>query len=65
MGKYFTVLADMIKVLIKSLPRSLRGILYLFYPILDSITKLDNLEPLIKYLKLENFHGGYFIILRK
>jgi len=65
MGRYFTVLADMIKTLIKSMPKAVKYIFYLFYPLLDLLTKLDNLKIVRNHPKLGEFHGGYFIILRK
>ncbi len=64
-GRYFTVLLDMEKVFIQSLPRVLRWILYLFYTLLDLFTKLDNLKFIQNHPKLGKFHGGYFIIARK
>lgn len=64
MGRFFTVLADMGKTFIKLIPRILRWILYLFYPLLDCLVELDNLE-FIKSHRLEKFHGGYFMIMKK
>lgn len=65
MGRFFTVLADMKKILTKSMPRIIRYLLYLFYPLLDLTTKLDNLRYTKNHPKLGKYHGGYFIILRK
>ena len=65
MGRYFTVLADMIKTLIKSMPKAVKYIFYLFYPLLDLLTKVDNLKIVRNHPRLGKFHGGYFIILRK
>ncbi len=65
MGRFFTVLADMIKTLILSLPIIIKHVLYIFFPLLDLITKLDNLNIVMKHNKLSNFHGGYFIIATK
>lgn len=64
-GRYFTVIADMKKALIKSMPRIMRWFFYLFYPLLDLSIKLDNLKYVKNHFKLGKFHGGYFIILRK
>ena len=64
MGRYFTVMMEMAKALIRQLPF---GLPYLFmpaYPILDLVAALDN-HRLIRYnLKLANYHQGYFIICR-
>ena len=65
MGRYFTVLADMKRTCIKSMPRPLRYVFYLFCPLLDLLVKLDNLKFVQNHSKLGKFHGGYFIILRK
>lgn len=65
MGRYFTVLSDMGQVFIKSTPRVLRWILYLFYPLFNLLTKLDDLKAIKNHPKLGNFHGGYFIIAQK
>jgi SAM-dependent methyltransferase len=65
MGRFFTVLADMERVFIKSMPRIFKWPFYLFYPLLDLITKLDKLAPVIKHPLLGRFHGGYFIVAQK
>jgi len=65
MGRYFIVLGDMIKIFIKSMPRFLRWILYLSYPLFDLVIKLDDLKSIKNHSRLGKFHGGYFIILRK
>lgn len=65
MGRFFTVLADMAKTFIKSMPGVLRWFLYLFFPILDLLMKLDSLNSVQNHPNLERFHGGYFIIDRK
>lgn len=65
MGRYFTVIMDMKKIFIKSMPRVLRWILYLFYPFLDILTELDNLKFVQNHSRLGKFHEGYFIIVRK
>ncbi|PIU01844.1 hypothetical protein COT68_01050 [bacterium (Candidatus Torokbacteria) CG09_land_8_20_14_0_10_42_11] len=65
MGRYFTVLADLKKSLINSLPRILALFFYLFYPLLDLLVKLDNTRYVKNNEKLNKFHGGYFMVLRK
>jgi len=65
MGRFFTVLADTMKVFTKSTPLLLRWILFLGYPILDLLVKLDNLEKVKNHPKLGRFHGGYFIVAKK
>jgi SAM-dependent methyltransferase len=44
MGRYFTVLVDMLKTLIKSLPKIPKYFCYFFYPFLDLLIKIDNLK---------------------
>jgi len=61
-GRYFTVLADTIKTLIKSMPKFLKLFFYLFYPLLDLLIRLDDFEFIQNDPELGNFHGGYFII---
>lgn len=65
MGRYFTVLGDMEKKFIKLMPLALRWFLYLFYPLLDLLVKLDNFKFVQNHSILGRFHGGYFIILKK
>jgi len=65
MGRFFTVLADMKKIFVKSMPRILRWVLYLFYPLMDLLITLDNLNIIKNHSKLGKYHSGYFMILRK
>ncbi len=65
MGRFFTVLADMKKTFVKSMPGVLRWFLYLFFPILDLLVNLDSLNFVQSHPFLGRFHGGYFIIDRK
>ncbi len=64
-GRFFTVKNEMNKALILSLPVIIRHIAYLFLPFFDLINKLDNTKWIKNHKKLGNFHGGYFIIVRK
>jgi len=65
MGGYFTVLMDMKKTLVKSLPSGTRHFCKLFYPLMDLVVKLDNTRWVRDNQHLNKFNGGYFIILRK
>lgn len=56
MGFYFTVLADALRVF---------NFFKLFYPLLDLLVKLDKTNWVLNNPKLNKFHGGYFMILRK
>lgn len=60
MGLYFTVLADMLRVVIKSSP-----ILYPLFPMLDIIASLDNLNYVKRSKILNKYTTGYFMIARK
>lgn len=62
-GLYFTVLADMVKTLNKSLPFVFRVFGYIFYPLLDLIALLD--KNIGKNITLNKFTTGYFIIATK
>jgi len=64
MGRYFTVLSDMKKEFVKSMPKILKIVFFLFYPLLDLITLIDKLN-IVKRGHLGKFHGGYFIVVRK
>ncbi len=65
MGRYFTVLAETKKLFIKSLPKVLKRLCYLFYPFYDLAARLDDLSLVKNHPKLGKFHGGYFMIARK
>jgi len=65
MGGYFMVLCDYVKIFIKTIPKALRIICYIFYPFLDMLVKFDNNKYFKNNTKLPKFHAGYFIILEK
>jgi len=65
MGRYFTVLMDCKKAFIKQLPFGVRHFCKLFYPLLDLLVKLDNTDLIKNNQKLNKFHGGYFMIIKK
>lgn len=65
MGRFFTVFGDMIKTFVRVIPfKPLRWIAFAFYPLLDLVTRLDNLS-IIKTRRLGNYTTGYFIIAKK
>ena len=64
-GYFFNVLVEMIKTFCKSLPRIIRYISYVFFPLLDLIVKIDNTKTVKTNNKLNKFHAGYFIIAKK
>lgn len=64
-GRYFTVINDMKKTLIKSLPPVIRLFAYLLFPIFDIFNKLDETNFIKNHPKLGKYHGGYFIIASK
>lgn len=64
MGRYFTVLSDMKKELVKSMPKIFKIVFFLFYPLFDLVVLLDKLK-IVKKSRLGKFHGGYFMVLRK
>ncbi len=65
MGRYFTVLADHLKLFIKAMPEPIRLILYLFLPLIDVLILLDRTPIVLSSPNLRNAHGGYFIIATK
>ena len=65
MGRYFTVVMDMKKVLIENLPFGISHFLKLFYPLMDLLAKLDDTAYVKNNLRLSNYHQGYFIICKK
>ncbi len=64
-GYFFTVLTEMIKTFVKSLPFGFKYFGYLLFPFLDILNKLDNTNWIKNHKILGNFHGGYFIIAKK
>ncbi len=65
MGRFFTVFADMIKTLMKSMPKGIRHLSYILIPFLNLIIKLDNWKFVKKHKYLNKYTTGYFIILKK
>ena len=65
MGRYFTVVMDMKKVLIENLPFGISHFFKLFYPLMDLLAKLDDTAYVKNNLRLSNYHQGYFIICKK
>jgi len=64
-GRYFTVMMEMAKVLIRQFPFGISYLFMLLYPFFDLIALLDNYQRVIHNKKLGNYHQGYFIICRK
>lgn len=65
MGLFFTVLCDMAKALNRSLPRPLRYLGFLSYPLLDLVVRLDRTRFVGENERLNKYHGGYFIIAHR
>lgn len=65
MGRYFSVMMDMKKMLIKQLPFGIYYLFILFHPIMDLFVKLDGTKVVLANQKLASYHQGYFIICRK
>ena len=65
MGRYFTIIMEMKKTLIKQLPFGIRHLFKFFYPLLDLIVKIDDTKLVKNNQKLNKFHGGYFMVLKK
>lgn len=65
MGRYFTVLAEMIKILIKSITPILKYPGYAFYPFLDLMVSIDKFSFVKNNNGLNKYTTGYFIIAKK
>ncbi len=65
MGRFFTVLAELNRVLINSLPNILRWVRYALFPFWDIVAYLDKLPVIRKHKILNKYHGGYYIIAKK
>jgi SAM-dependent methyltransferase len=64
-GRFFSVWADMAKAFVSSRSSLVRKVLYIFYPLLDLLVKLDGRDFVRRNRVLSSFHGGYFIVCRK
>ncbi len=65
MGRYFTVLADMWKTLVRIIPvRPLQWVCYLTYPLCSLLVRFDDLG-IVRRSTLGNYTTGYFIVCRK
>ncbi|MDP1833393.1 MAG: class I SAM-dependent methyltransferase [Candidatus Moranbacteria bacterium] len=64
MGRFFTVLSDMLQVLNKNMPAPMRYFFYLLYPLLSLSAKLDT-SKLVLRNGLKNYTTGFFIIAKK
>ena len=68
MGKFFSILAQMIKTMLRSIAAYLykgRLILSTILPFLNLMSRLDNRSFVKNHPVLANYHYGYFIIARK
>ncbi|MDP3997108.1 MAG: methyltransferase domain-containing protein [bacterium] len=65
MGRYFFVLADILKDGLKQLPGLLKWLGIPLMLLLDLLTVLDRSELVLKSKKLSQYHGGYFIVAKK
>lgn len=64
-GRFFTILCDFLKVIIKSFPPILKHLGYSFFPFLDLLQKLDDTNYVKKHPVFSKYHSGYFIIATK
>jgi SAM-dependent methyltransferase len=65
-GTFFTVLGDMLKALLRSLPKVIRQPpLMLLSPLLEAMAKLDDRPRIRANRLLSSFHSGYFFVLQK
>jgi SAM-dependent methyltransferase len=65
MGRYFTVISEMIKSFINAMPGLLRKVFMPIYLLLNVLVKTDETNFVLKNVKLNKYHGGYFIIVKK
>lgn len=64
-GRFFSILGDMLKNLIKSLPILFKYPLFLFFPLIDIMVLFDKTDFAKNNNRINKFHGGYFIIVKK
>lgn len=64
-GRFFTVLGDMNKTLVKSFPFGIKHLCYFSFPFFDLLKQLDHTKFIKNHPKLGNYHGGYFITAKK
>ena len=65
-GTFFTVIGDMLKVLLRSLPKPLAAPLVAsLFPVITLTARLDDTPMVRSSHLLSNFHSGYFFIVRK
>jgi len=64
-GRFFTVLGDMNKTLVKSFPFGIKHLGYLSFLFFDLLKQLDKTKCIKNHSKLGKYHGGYFIIAKK
>lgn len=65
MGKYYTHLAEIIKLKLKYGSKKERFFLKIIIPLLNLVSRFDNKHKVKKNLILNNFHNGYFIVAKK
>ncbi|TAL50343.1 methyltransferase domain-containing protein [Patescibacteria group bacterium] len=65
MGRFFTVVADELKMLIRSFSKPIRWILAPLIPCFSLLVWLDYSSFVAHRPRLKNYHGGYFILARK
>ncbi|MDO8529804.1 MAG: methyltransferase domain-containing protein [bacterium] len=65
MGRYFTVMMEMAKVLTRQLPFGIHYLSMAAYPLFDLLAALDKSRYVLHNNKLANYHQGYFIICKK
>jgi SAM-dependent methyltransferase len=65
MGRFFLVWAGMARALIREMPGLIRKFLYVTYPLLDLVARLDETRLTRNNRTLSSYHGGYFMICRK
>lgn len=61
-GRFFSVLGDMLTILIKQLPFRLNTLFRILYPLMDIGVKLDNHRIIKDNKRLNKFTTGYFIV---
>ncbi len=64
-GLFFTVLGFMIKQAITNIKSRFKRILYLTFPLLDLLVKLDNIDFVKNSKYLSSFTTGFFIVAKK
>jgi predicted SAM-dependent methyltransferase len=65
MGRFFTIVGEMTKALLRLVHPRLMFLAYAWFPLVDGIVALDRLKSVQEHPRLGRHHAGYFMVVRK